>query len=281
MAFDIERREATIFFRGQLDRNRAIRRACAVLHQAVIERGYRDVVLDFSECAAATEGFILPLLPLVARYREINGANFDATLPRSSDLYRLFSNANWAHFINPKRFDASAHSDEHIPAQQYQTESEMQIVLEQVLEFFIRRPGIGVSALAALEWALGEIMDNVLVHAESPVGGFIQATTYGSGPEFIVADAGIGIPASLRKRDHEAAVMEAIKEGGTRDSHTNAGNGLFGTYQLGGMSNGQFELISQNALLYHDRQLGKPMTRPDWGSLCRNVGSMSDRIRRS
>ena len=138
----------------------------------------------------------------------------------------------------------------------------MQLILEQVLEFFIRQPGIGPSVLVALEWALGEVMDNVLVHAQSSVGGFIQATTYVSGPEFIVADAGIGIPASLGRQDHQAAVIEAIKEGGTRDKHTNAGNGLFGTYQLGSMSNGQFELISQNALLYHDRRLDRPITRP-------------------
>ena len=262
MAFDIERRESTIFFRGQLDRSQAVRPACAVLHQVVIDRGYRDVVLDFSECDAATEAFILPMLPIVARYRKSDGVDFEAKLPHSNDLYRLFNNANWAHFIDPDQFAASDLSDEHIPAQQHHTETEMQLILEQVLEFFIRQPGIGPSVLVALEWALGEVMDNVLVHAQSSVGGFIQATTYVSGPEFIVADAGIGIPASLGRQDHQAAVIEAIKEGGTRDKHTNAGNGLFGTYQLGSMSNGQFELISQNALLYHDRRLDRPITRP-------------------
>ena len=42
-------------------------------------------------------------------------------------------------------------------------------------------------------------MDNVISHAESPVGGFVQATAYrGSNRvEFIVADAGIGIAQSM------------------------------------------------------------------------------------
>ncbi len=261
MAFDIERRDAAIFFRGQLTRSQAVRGACSALHQAVNERGYRDVALDFSECSAATEAFILPLLPIVANYREVDGVRFDITLPRSNDLYRLFSNANWAYLIEPERFSPSSFSDQHIPVQHYHTETEMQDILDQMLEFFIRQPGIRKSVLIALEWALGEIMDNVIRHAESEVGGFIQATAYGNGAEFIVADAGIGIPRSLRIRDPETALSEAIQTLRTRDDKVGQGNGLFGTYRLGSLSPGQFELLSDRAVLYHDQRRGIPVTR--------------------
>ena len=32
--------------------------------------------------------------------------------------------------------------------------------------------------MKAVEWALWEIMDNVVNHSQSPVGGFVQATAY-------------------------------------------------------------------------------------------------------
>ena len=107
-------------------------------------------------------------------------------------------------------------------------------------------------ALAALQWSLYEIMDNVSNHADSPVGGFIQATANRNNNfvEFIVADGGMGIPASIKIGDHQQALQQAINEGVTRDRASNAGNGLYGSYRIAALSNGQFEINSLNASLY-------------------------------
>jgi anti-sigma regulatory factor (Ser/Thr protein kinase) len=55
--------------------------------------------------------------------------------------------------------------------------------------------------LKALEWALNEITDNVLNHAESPIGGLVQIQSFPSRSRvtFYVADAGLGISHSRRQ----------------------------------------------------------------------------------
>ncbi len=94
-------------------------------------------------------------------------------------------------------------------------------------------------------------MDNVLNHAETPIGGVVQASTQAEGKyvEFVVADYGVGIPKSLKVRDHRKALERAIQEGVTRNSETNQGNGLFGTFEVARVSNGEFQLQSGRASL--------------------------------
>ena len=106
--------------------------------------------------------------------------------------------------------------------------------------------------LKAVEWSLWEIMDNVANHARSQVGGFVQATAYESNNqvEFVVADAGIGIPESMGISDHSLAVRRAIDEGITSDPKNNAGNGLYGSYRVATLSGGTFEINSLYGWLY-------------------------------
>lgn len=68
--------------------------------------------------------------------------------------------------------------------------------------------------------------------------------------EFIVADAGIGIPKSLGIQDPRRALESSIQEGVTRNKKTNAGNGLYGSYRVAIISNGSFELQSYMGSLY-------------------------------
>ena len=204
---------------------------------------------------------MLPLLPQIVRYREEAQVSFRLTPPSSNDLYRLFDNTNWSHFIQPDRFDASSESEDHIPTRRFSSDDEAYVLLDEVLRFITRGRNVGPDTLRAVEWSLNEIMDNVLSHAESGTGGFVQATAYESRIEFIVADAGIGVPASLRLRDHQYALSKAVIEGHTRDRSSNAGNGLFGTYELARHSGGQFEIHSQLAYMYYDSILDGPNSR--------------------
>ena len=107
------------------------------------------------------------------------------------------------------------------------------------------------SDLAAIEWSLNEITDNVINHSESSTGGYVQLSTLKSRNivEFVVSDAGIGIPTSLRKPFPELtsdtnALHQAIREGVTRDKQVGQGNGLFGSVEICWASEGYFELDS-------------------------------------
>ena len=234
-----------------------LRIACAILYQAVHDRGYSDLILDFSSCKVATEAAMLPLLPIVTKMREIDDIHFSLIEPDDETLRRLFTNTNWSHHLEPSSYGQTNYEGQHLPAHRYGAGDSWGDIFERVVSIMLRELKVDRTSVAAVEWSLGEIMDNVVSHAESPVGGFVQATTFqgNNRVEFIVADAGIGIPASMNIIHHEDALMQAIAEGTTRDQLRNAGNGLFGSYRVAALSaEGQFEINSGNGHLYYDRK---------------------------
>ena len=235
-----------------------LRFACAALYQAVHERGYSDIILDFSDCTVATEAAMLPLLPIVVKMREVDHIDFSLSEPDDEKLQRLFTNTNWSHHLEPDNYEQTRYEGQHLPAHRYGEGDSWGDIFERVLSLVLRELSVDRTSVAAVEWSLGEIMDNVVSHAESPVGGFVQATTFrGSNRvEFIVADAGIGIPESMNITRHDDALMQAIAEGATRNRWKNAGNGLFGSYRVAALSaEGQFEINSGHGHLYYDRSL--------------------------
>lgn len=234
-----------------------LRHLCARLHDAVEKRGFQDIVLDFSVCDRITEAVMLPAMPLIAGYRK-RGVGFECLLPQGEKLKRLFLNANWAHHISSDKYPQAAHEGGHVPALRFgggetgdDGTEEATVILNRVMDMVLGQLAVERAALKAVEWSLWEIMDNVANHAESPVGGFVQATAYRNMDrvEFVVADAGIGIPRSMGVRDHAAALRNAIDEGVTRDAEKNAGNGLYGSYRVASLSGGIFEIHSLRGLL--------------------------------
>ena len=235
-----------------------LRFACAALYQAVHERGYSDIILDFSDCTVATEAAMLPLLPIVVKMREVDHIDFSLSEPDDEKLQRLFTNTNWSHHLEPDNYEQTRYEGQHLPAHRYGEGDSWGDIFERVLSLVLRELSVDRTSVAAVEWSLGEIMDNVVSHAESPVGGFVQATTFreSNRVEFIVADAGIGIPESMNITRHDDALMQAIAEGATRNRWKNAGNGLFGSYRVAALSaEGQFEINSGHGHLYYDRSL--------------------------
>ncbi|MYB05171.1 MAG: DUF4325 domain-containing protein [Gemmatimonadetes bacterium] len=250
-------------------------RLCAGLHQAA-QRGNARITLDFSACTGITQAVMLPLMPIVTTYRERRGVVFRLLLPSDDGLSRLFVNTNWAHHIDPDAFQPNVHEGGHVPALRFEDDGAngQDAILVRVMELILRNLDTSRDTLKAVEWSLGEIMENVPIHAESPVGGFVQATAYsgGNAVEFVVADGGIGIPASMGAADDQSALTDAITEGVTRDPKRNAGNGLFGSYQVAVLSDGVFELRSGWGLL---RRIGdgdlrtEPSTAPYPGTSVR------------
>ena len=248
----IERDYGRIVAKGSLQPG-DLRMLCAALHQTIIDRGFSDIVLDFSMCTYATEATMLPLMPIVAKYKQI-GKDFRLVLPYDESRKRLFVNTNWAHHIDSKSYDATTYQGGHVPALRFGDDEgeDAGEILHKVMGLILAQLETDRATLKAVEWSLGEIMDNVSNHARSPVGGFVQATAYDkkNQVEFVVADGGIGIPASMKIENHTQALQEAINEGVTSDPATNAGNGLFGSYQVAHLSAGKFEIHSMYAALY-------------------------------
>jgi hypothetical protein len=235
----------------------------AALHRVAQDDG--RVTLDFTQCTAAFAGGMLAVCSQVMalRARKVEVA-FD--MPTDAKLSRMFTNCNWAFAMDPARHRPSRfRGHTHVPATPFCSASEQQVAVNAIVETILRSlDGIERGDLAAIEWSLNEMTDNVLVHAESSAGGLVQVTTFQRSNrrvEFVVADAGSSIPATLRGSRPEltsdpAALEQAIREGVTRDPTLGQGNGLFGAFEVCRASRGYFGINSRNATLDFDDSRG-------------------------
>jgi anti-sigma regulatory factor (Ser/Thr protein kinase) len=239
------------------------------LHQAVNDAGYSDLVLDFHNCSAAFAGPMLALCAQVMKLR-LAGVEFELIEPDDAKLARLFRNANWSHFLDPKRHDPSCFQGHtQVPATQFRDSSEQQKAVNRIVNAILgAMPDLSRRDLRALEWSVNEVTDNVLNHADSCIGGLVQVSTFQRlrrRIEYIVADAGMGIPASLKSSHPDitsdaAALDRAIREGVTRDISLGQGNGLFGSYQICSHSNGFFQIESGYGRLAFTEKTGLRIT---------------------
>ncbi len=216
------------------------RRVTATLYNLTHSRGYRDITLDFAECSFTHAPPMVALICDCMRYQKL-GVDFTLVAPNNLLLSRLFINSNWARLIDPEQFPVSGYSPpKHNPATQFTTIEEQGDIVNRVMDTLLASmSGFNRSHLKAIEWSLNEIIDNVLVHAHSPVGGVVQVTAIRNRKrvEFVVGDCGVGIAASLRGATANIssdvdALSKAIQEGVTRDRQIGQGNGLYGTYRI-------------------------------------------------
>lgn len=231
---------------------REMQQMLAAMHNLTSTRGYRDLELDFSDCTSAFSGQMLGIAASAQKYL-VDGVDASLTLPKEMRLRRLFLNTNWAHLIDFRRFaESNFRGYSQIPAIKFLNAEQHHEATSSVMKRILSAlDGFDRSHLRAIEWSVNEIADNVLNHAQSPVGGFMQVTNHRQRQqiEFSVCDAGLGIPATLRDqypslRTDQELVDQAIREGVTRDKSVGQGNGLYGTWRISQLSNGRFELYS-------------------------------------
>ena len=241
--------------------------AVAALHQARVA-GYNDFALDFSLCDAA---FAPPILALCAQVMKMRGTDaiFKLTLPQKAELAKLFRNANWAHFLAPDQEEPSQFKGfTQVPAIRFSTPEEQRNAVNRIVNGILGAiPTLDRRELVALEWSINEITDNVLVHSQSSIGGIVQVSTFKRASkriEYIVVDAGLGIPGTLRQLNPKLSDAEAlewaIREGVTRDKTLGQGNGLFGSYQVCSHSMGSFHIDSGRAKLVFGERDGLRVT---------------------
>jgi anti-sigma regulatory factor (Ser/Thr protein kinase) len=220
-------------------------------------QGYDHLELNFAKLTRAMTPQLLPLA-VYARSLLHEGFEVRLILPEDDKLKRLFENTNWAYLIDPRSFPKTQiDSTSHLPAFLYTNPTEQYEVVSKTVQLVLKSLNItDRKQIQAVEWSVNEVVDNVLNHAKSPIGGAMQVTVREGQQiiEFVVADAGLGIPKTLRESHLKLtsdveALDAAIREGVTRNNTTNMGNGLFGTFRLAELSNGKFGLYSGYASL--------------------------------
>lgn len=224
----------------------------------------QDIELDFSQCSAAFAGPMLAVCAQMVHLRS-KGTQFRLILPEKDNLQRLFRNTNWANIIDPDHYEQSSFKGyTQVPARHFISATDQHKAVNTIMDAMLRSlRGFTRGDLAAIEWSINEITDNVINHSESQTGGFVQLTTFSKQQrrvEYAVCDAGIGIPSSLRQSHPELtsdtdALDRAIREGVTRDKKIGQGNGLFGSFEISRVSEGYFEVHSGHARLRQNKKV--------------------------
>ncbi len=177
----VDRDGNTISF-GPRVNDQALRDFVALANEAITRRGYQDLVFDFTNSERAYPQSMLPIFALADAYRA-DGVGIDLRLPSAQEMSRLFINCGWAHFIDPEHFPADAiQHDRHLATSQYVEFPDQQKIVDASVDVIMHNMELDREVLASLEWSLNEITDNVLNHAESDRGGFVQVSTFTGSP---------------------------------------------------------------------------------------------------
>ncbi len=246
-------------------------RIIAAMHNTVDKKQFPDFHLDFTAC---TKAFSAQMLPIASRCQAYWKESIDVklTLPRDDKMRRLFLNANWAHLIDVRSFDESRFRGyTHAPAIKFGNGKEQNEAVNKVLDILLAAISHFKRAdIRAIEWAINEVTDNVINHAQSNTGGLIQVSNYRQRQqiEFVVSDAGVGIPATLRPGHPEIqsdteALDKAIREGITRDKSVGQGNGLYGSWRISQQSGGEIKILSGYANLISSERNGLKISKLD------------------
>lgn len=119
----------------------------------------------------------------------------------------------------------------------------------------------------ALEWAVYEIVDNILTHAETPVPGAVCAQYFPKRHrlDIGICDVGRGIKRSLESYQklwsHGDAITKALERGVTRDPKIGQGNGLAGARQIVDLNGGSFQLWTGDAVWNSDAPENRRFTK--------------------
>jgi hypothetical protein len=222
------------------------------LDDAIKKAGYSDIHLDFSSVSGLNHSFIPPFSAQIAKYRRYDRASFTLILPRERVIAERTKNLGLAHCIAPSDYKLPKQTATNPAVVHFEDNVERALAVEKVIQNLLKTSQITRAGMNAVDWAINEITDNVLSHANSGVGGFLISHYFRnlSLVEFCVADAGVGISRTLQIPDEQKALTEAVKEGVTKDKVRHQGNGLYGTYSLSIHSSGIFVLRSGRGNLF-------------------------------
>lgn len=142
-------------------------------------------------------------------------------------------------------------------------------LVDQLSDILTNSHSIEISIQQALNLALGEITDNVLIHSGSATNGWMSAQYYVNRQiiKIIVADGGIGIQAALNKNPTYAhwsgkrALRDCTIQGVTSNG---MGNGLFITSEFIALNGGMLLIHSGNYKRVINKYSDRILSSPHW-----------------
>ena len=223
------------------------------IDRVVTEARYPDIIIDASKAEATYGSFLTALLARLV-YLKKNRTDVEFIEPTALSARSFIERTNFlAILLDDAKRRKPYRPDKPLPIFHYVDADEQGRVVECITKSLLFQiPNLDRRQLQAAQWALFEITDNVLNHANSITGGFAFCQIHHNLKlvEVTVVDSGIGIARSLSEPDQGIALQKAISEGVTRNKETNQGNGLYGTWRLATLSKGIFIIHSRRGRLF-------------------------------
>jgi hypothetical protein len=125
-------------------------------------------------------------------------------------------------------------------------------VVKKIINILEKQMTLSPDLSGCLNFCVWEVVDNISVHANSPIGGYVVAQYYPKNNliEIVIVDTGCGIYASLTKNPRYSILSEEnIIKNSIKKEHTSGdgrGNGLYYTVEFIRENEGKFSLFSGN-----------------------------------
>lgn len=251
----------------------AFERLAKILHARFEQQGFTDTRLELDVARAFPNG-VAPLVVLLERYRKM-GREITVGLPSDARLQKLFVADNWAHALSPDEYPASDASDIR-GLHHFSDDRELNDLVNRQIRAKLGEIRFADGVAQAFEWTLNEIAGNALVHSGTG-GGWMQVTVFPNTKHLaiVVADAGLGIPTTIREAyrndmSDEQTIEFALRKGVTSKPDFGQGKGLTGALEIVKENRGGILRIfsGKGAVGYEDGRFNiKPHFPPFAGTL--------------
>jgi len=150
-------------------------------------------------------------------------------------------------------YDAGQRQDEKgrfLPLKQVSTDEDVFTTVNAISDLVLQQFDNAAAFLPAVEWAVCELIDNIVIHSETPVPGAVCAQFFPKKQrlDIGICDIGRGIKRSLETtrtlRSHGEAITMALQRGVTRDKAVGQGNGMAGSLDIARANGGRFHIWS-------------------------------------
>ena len=154
-------------------------------------------------------------------------------------------------------FEAGNRLDEtgrFLPLKQIDSDDDVFNTVNAICDLVLHQFDNANEFLPALEWAVNEIIDNIVIHSETVIPGVVCAQYFPNKHRLDVGicDLGRGIFASLATTrqlwSHGDAVTTALQRGVTRDPDVGQGNGMAGALEIAKSNGGLFHVWTGDVL---------------------------------
>ena len=235
----VKRDEDTIEIK-RLDHAKAVSDFIRIMNDAVNERGYKTLTLDFKRVQGFYPNAVVPLAGILQYFQKEKGVEFEIMNERH------IVNTN---LLTPKRFNGDSR---YILNRVwfFSTSEEVAKIVDAYIGELQKSAQFYKGVLNAIEWSLNEVLDNVIQHSKTGFGYVMgQLHSNSKNIAFTVFDSGQGIYNSMKESEHHPrstidAITLAIQEEVTRDKNIGQGNGLFGLHSIVKQGKGKLVITS-------------------------------------